>query len=424
MLIRLQPPQWKVFRSPARFRVLVAGRRFGKTYLSLIELCKAAWKPGSLVWYVGPSYKQAKRIAWGPLKQMTRPYWRSKPNETDLRVELTTGGTVCLRGADNYDSLRGNGLDFLVLDEYASIAREAWPQVLRPALADKRGRALFIGTPHGYNHFFDLHQAAQNMSDWETFQFTTAQGGNVSREEIESASHELDERTYRQEFQASFENLTAGMVYYAFSRSENVHPVRYNPQLPIFWSLDFNIDPMCSVIGQRDGDHVNILAELVLENSNTPEACQAFFKRAGPWLSGPRGGTQIEVYGDATGDSRRSSASRTDWQIVKEYLDRLPSRVTYHQSKANPPVKDRVNCVNAMLRNHAGERRLMVDPGCKELIQDLERVHWKTDPHGNVQAEIDKSDVKRSHLSDALGYMIAKEFPMRQKGGSKPGIMQ
>jgi hypothetical protein len=423
-MIHLKPPQSDVFLSNARFRVLVAGRRFGKTYLAMVELCRAAWNPGRLVWYVGPTYKQAKRIAWRPLKDMTRRYWKSKPNETDLRIELITGGTICLRGADNYDSLRGDGLDFLVLDEYASIAREAWPEVLRPALADRRGRALFIGTPHGYNHFYDLHREAQNKTDWAVFQYTTEQGGNVAREEIELATHELDERTYRQEFQASFENLTAGMVYYPFSRADNVRPRQYDPRLPIFWSLDFNIDPMCSVIGQREGDRVHILAELALPDSNTNAAFRAFVERAGPWLSAPRGAAPVDVYGDATGATRRTSASRTDWQIVKECFGSLSCRVTYHQTKANPPVKDRVNCVNAMLLNHAGDRRLTVDPGCKELIQDFERVHWKTDPHGNVQAEIDKSDPKRTHLSDALGYMIAKEFPMRQKGGGMAGIAQ
>jgi hypothetical protein len=98
--------------------------------------------------------------------------------------------------------------------------------------------------------------------------------------------------------------------------------------------------------------------------------------------------------------------------------------VTYHVPRANPPVKDRVNCVNALLRNQAGEWRLVIDPGCKELILDLERVHWKSDPHGNALVEIDKADVNRSHLSDALGYMIAKEFGMRPKAGAGVGIMQ
>ena len=423
-MILLKPPQWEVFQSTARFRVLVAGRRFGKTYLAMTELCRAAWNPARLVWYVAPTYKQAKRIAWRPLKELTRPYWKSRPNETDLRIELVTGGTICLRGADNYDSLRGDGLDFLVLDEYASIAREAWPEVLRPALADRKGRALFIGTPHGYNHFFDLHQSARNQPDWQVFQYTTEQGGNVSREEIALAGRELDQRTYRQEFQATFENHVAGLVYYAFSRTDNVRPATYDRRLPIFWSLDFNINPMCSIIGQREGDQVTILAELALPNSNTLEACQAFLERARPWLPGPRVGIQVDIYGDATGDSRRTSASRTDWQIVKDFLKPHPYRVAYHQTGSNPPVKDRINCVNAMLCNQAGDRRLTVDPGCTGLIQDFERVHWKTDSDGNAQAEIDKSDTQLSHLSDALGYMIAKEFAMRSKGGAMPGIFQ
>jgi hypothetical protein len=274
-MIKLKPPQWEVFNSDARFRILVAGRRFGKTFLSLVELCRAAWSKNSLAWYVAPTYKHAKRIAWKPLKEMTRPYWSSPPNDGDLRIELITGGTICLRGADNYNSLRGDGLDFLILDEYASIAKEAWPEVLRPALADKQGSALFIGTPHGYNHFYDLFQKAKDEPSWATFQYTTAEGGNVAAEELESATHELDERTYKQEFEARFENLTGGLVYYGFDRERNVRPQQFNPQLPLFWSLDFNINPMCSVIGQRHGKSVYVLDELVLPESNTAAACEA-----------------------------------------------------------------------------------------------------------------------------------------------------
>jgi hypothetical protein len=114
--------------------------------------------------------------------------------------------------------LRGDGLDFLVLDEYASIAREAWDAVLRPALADRQGRALFIGTPRGFNHFHELFEGAEARPDWEAFQFTTAEGGNVPAEELVSAAHYLDERTYRQEFEASFVNLGIGRVYYSFER--------------------------------------------------------------------------------------------------------------------------------------------------------------------------------------------------------------
>jgi hypothetical protein len=251
-MVHLKPPQWAVFGCDQRFRVLVAGRRFGKTYLAMVELCQAAWGSGRLAWYVAPTYKQAKRIAWKPLKEMTRPYWAGKPNETDLRIDLISGGTICLKGADNYDSLRGDGLNFLVLDEYASIAPEAWTEVLRPALADREGRVLFIGTPQGFNHFHELVERADTLPDWKSFQFTTAQGGNVSPKELESAAQDLDERTYRQEFEASFETLGVGRAYYPFDRVRNAKNIAFSPQLTVCWSLDFNMNPLCSVLAQAE----------------------------------------------------------------------------------------------------------------------------------------------------------------------------
>jgi Terminase large subunit, T4likevirus-type, N-terminal len=269
MTVSLKPPQSEVFTCGSRFRIVVAGRRFGKTYLALIELIRAAWGPGRLVWYIAPTYKQAKRIAWKLLKKLTRPYWASKPNETDLSIELAGGGTIALRGADNYDSLRGDGLDFVVLDEFASMSSALWPEIVRPSLSDRQGRALFTGTPHGFNHFYDLVQIAQGRQDWATFQFTTEQGGNVPVWELEQAADEMDERTWRQEFRASFETSGQGLVYYAFDRSQNVRSLDYDPRYPLCWSLDFNVNPMCSVIGQNIGDEIHVVDEMILMQSNT-----------------------------------------------------------------------------------------------------------------------------------------------------------
>src|ERR1700722_4793779 len=269
MKIKLKPPQGIVFDSLARFRILVAGRRFGKTYLAIVELIRDAWGPGRIVWYVAPTYRQAKRIAWKALKAMTKPYWAKTPNETDLTIELISGGTISLRGADNFDALRGCGLDFIVLDEYASMNPAAWTEVLRPALADRQGRALFIGTPHGHNHFYDMYEAARDQANWARFQFTTEQGGNVALEELQSATVELDPCTFRQEFQAMFERNGVGLVYYAFSREHHVRSLSYDPKHPLFWAVDFNIDPLCSVIGQIINNRVYILDELILPNSNT-----------------------------------------------------------------------------------------------------------------------------------------------------------
>src|SRR6266853_623745 len=287
MNVRLRKAQWRVFGHVARFRVLAAGRRFGKTYLALTELCRAAWSPGRKVWYVAPTYKQAKRIAWKNLKQMTEGFWASKPNETDLTIELACGGTISLRGADNYDSLRGDGLDFIVLDEYASMAPEAWTEVLRPALADRQGKALFIGTPLGRNHFFDLYEAIPGRPGWTRFTFTTAEGGNVPIDELQAATHEMDEKTYRQEFQASFENLGVGLTYHAFDRQHCVRNLQYNRSLPLYWSLDFNMNPLCSVLGQIAHGRVHILDELILPDSNTLAACEEFLDRTRKWTTAP-----------------------------------------------------------------------------------------------------------------------------------------
>jgi hypothetical protein len=423
MNVVLKLPQKKVFLCTERFRVLVAGRRFGKTYLALTELCRAAWGPCRLAWYVTPTYRMGKSICWKPLKEMTRPYWAGKPSETDLRIELTCGGTICLRGADNYDSLRGDGLDFLVLDEYASIAPEAWSEVLLPALADKQGRALFIGTPQGHNHFHELVERAETLPDWKAFHYTTAQGGNVTLQELESAAQEIDERTYRQEFEASFENLGVGRAYYAFDSTQNVRKLRFDRRVSLSWTLDFNMNPLCSVVAQVYNGMVYVLDEMILPDSNTLSACEELLSRTQKWAGGMP--LAIDVYGDATGEQHRTSASRTDWQIVKEFFGRYKDRfsASFHVPSANPPVKDRINCVNAKRCNHAGQNRLLVDPSCKHLIKDFEQVSWKSDSHGNTLADLDKSDPMRTHVSDAVGYLIAREFPMREMRGERSGPM-
>jgi len=160
--------------------------------------------------------------------------------------------------------------------------------------------------------------------------------------------------------------------------------LKHDPRLPLFWSLDFNINPMCAVIGQRDGEWVHVFDEIVLADSNTAAACEEFLKRAEPWFRQSHPPVQVDVYGDATGDARRSSASRTDWQLVRDFFGQHQDRcrASFHIGSSNPAVRDRVNCVNAKLLSQAGDRKLLIDPRCKHIIQDFERVHWKTDANG------------------------------------------
>jgi hypothetical protein len=129
------------------------------------------------------------------------------------------------------------------------------------------------------------------------------------------------------------------------------------------------------------------------------------------------------VYGDATGDSRHSSADKTDWHLVRNFFERHSGqyRVEVRIPSQNPLVKARVNAVNSMLCTYNEQRRLLVDPKCRELIKDFERVCWKSDLHGNVQKDLDKSELLRTHVSDAVGYWVAREHPLRGVGGFMGG---
>jgi hypothetical protein len=409
----------RVFHSPARFRILVAGRRFGKTHLALTEMLHFAQVPGRVIWYVGPSYRQAKRIAWNRLKSLTRPYWAKTPSETDLSIQLSFGSTLAIRGADRPDSLRGDGLDFVVLDEFASMRPEAWTEVLRPSLSDRHGRALFISTPKGRNHFYEHFEYAKTDPHWAAFQFTTAQGGIVDAEELNQAARQLDSECYRQEFEAEFTGMGLNRAYHAFDRNKNVYPMTFEIYHPLIWSIDFNVNPMSMLLLQRMGENVYVFDELILQNANTDAACNAFWQRTREFVENNPRPLVVHVYGDASGHQRRTSASATDWTLIRQFFARTMPHFVYeiHSNSTNPAVRDRVNCVNSRLQSAAGEARLFIDPRCQELIRDLEQVVWAIDSNGQVSTELDKSDPARTHASDALGYFIAPSFPLRPFGG-------
>jgi hypothetical protein len=412
--LKLREKQMLVYNYPARFRVVVAGRRFGKTHLALAEMLRAAALKGRFVWYIGPSYPQAKRILWDRLKDYTRQHWSDRPSETDLSVHLDSGSTISIRGADRPDSLRGNSLDFVVLDEFASMRPETWSEVIRPALSDREGHALFLGTPQGCNHFFDLFEQSKTTPDWAGFQFTTAQGGNVRAEELVSAAAHADPQTFSQEFEAVFTGVGRNRVYYAFDRATHVQEVPFSPNLPIVWSLDFNVNPMCMLLMQRSGDGVYVFDEIVIQpDANTEAACQAFYERTKA-LPGNRP-FEVEIYGDSSGYQRRTSGTATDWTLIREFFTRFYAfyRPSIRATASNPAVRDRVNCVNSRLHNALDEHHLYIDLRCRELIRDLEQVTWALDATGRPTGELDKSDRARTHCSDALGYYIAHIFPLR-----------
>lgn len=393
----LSKAQQSIAESDKRFRVVVAGRRFGKTHLAIRELCYHAKEPNREVWYVAPTYRQSKQIVWKKLKSKLQDLrWIKKVNESELAIILKNGTTIALKGADNADSLRGVGLDFIVLDEFADIDDEAWYEVLRPTLSDKQGKALFIGTPKGIGNWaYDLYQQYQDNGDWESFQYTTIDGGNVKPEEIESAKRDLDARTFRQEYMATFETFS-GRIYYNFERTANI--TKYTNDIPdvIYVGMDFNIDPMSAVIAVRHNDDLYIIDEIRMFSSNTQEMVDELKTRY------PK--QRIWVYPDPAARQRKTSAGgQTDLSILSNagFVVKAPNSHT--------PVRDRINSVNSRLCDATGTRKLFVDPKCKHTIESLERQVYKEN-----SSQPDKEG-GYDHMNDALGYMIDYLFPVKRE---------
>ena len=195
MKLNLTKPQLKVFKAKQRFKVLVSGRRFGKTFLAICEIMKYASQTNQKIWYVAPTYKQAKTICWADLKGLlTKFNWIDDVNESDLHITIKqTGSQIWLKGADNYDNLRGVGVDFLCLDEFADIPPKAWYEVLRASIADRIGNVLFLGTPRGFGNWaYELFLKEQTDKQWKSIKYTTLEGGIVTKDEIEQAKRDLD----------------------------------------------------------------------------------------------------------------------------------------------------------------------------------------------------------------------------------------
>jgi predicted phage terminase large subunit-like protein len=208
--LELLPWQQAVMSSEARFKVIAAGRRTGKSYLAAISLILAALneKEGK-VFYVAPTQGQARDVMWHSIFDIAGDIIE-RSHVNNLEITLAGGNTIFLKGADRPDTLRGVSLKHLVLDEYAFMKPDVWEAILRPALADRKGSMMAIGTPEGRNHFYDLFTGADEWPDWDNFHYTSFDNPLVDPAEIEHARQTLPAFAFQQEFMASFDARTSG----------------------------------------------------------------------------------------------------------------------------------------------------------------------------------------------------------------------
>jgi len=345
----------EILNDPARYKIVSSGRRFGKSYFSVLFLLNKPLEANERRWIVFPTYRQAKMVSWNLLKSIFANK-QATINETELSITLDNGAKIELKGADKPDSLRGVSTTMVVMDEYSYMKENVWGEIIQPTLAENKGSALFVGTPSGLNHFYDLYVKGQsNDSDYKSWQFTTLEGGFISEEEVENAKKNLDKRTFQQEYEASF--LTAAnRCAYNFNRDTHCRVMEKSPRM--FWGIDFGVASYMTALlmCENTAGEVYVFDEIGLQNSNTFELAKLMQEK----------GKGLPCYPDPAGKARTSNSTKSDHKILQD------SGFTVIAKKSNPTQKDRLNALNRMLEDATGKHKLFINPKCKNTIRDLE----------------------------------------------------
>jgi Terminase large subunit, T4likevirus-type, N-terminal len=321
--------------------------------------------------------------------------------KSDGELELVgSNATILLRSLEEPERLRGTNLAWFGIDELSYAREEGWVR-LEARLRDPRAeilRGFGVWTPQGHDWLYRrfIHQVVAGYACIRAKAFENRYLLERTPDYYERLESSYDPRFYQQEVMGEYLNSRTDRVYHCFKREVHVAKSNYDLNKTLFWALDFNVSPMTSVVAQQSGETLAVLDEIVLDRATTEEACQEFENRYGRHCNG------LEIFGDASGNNNHSTGS-SDYSIVQQYLSRARiSKVRMRVPSKNPAVLSRVRRVNSCLTNALGEVRLQIDPKCKELIKDLEEVVFK--PESGV---IDKTrDLKRTHASDALGYLI------------------
>jgi hypothetical protein len=350
--------------------------------------------------------------------------------KSDNAVDLhEPNSRILFRSLDQPERLRGLNLGWFACDELSYAKEQSFDRLLGRLRHPKaRFKSAFaVWTPNGHDWVWRRFIGPERIH--AAIYAKPFENKHVNPDEYYGRLKlAYDERFYRQEVLGEYLATFGGQAYYTFDRTLSLRKMEFDPRHPLLWALDFNIDPACSVYGQivdestredklsgRGREILRVLGELVLPDTRTIEHAERFLTVIKPYLA--QGLQQIRVYGDATGDNRQRTSLKTDWQQVKDTMRaNLSIPISYRIPTSNPSVRGRIATVNGMIRNSAGERRLFVDHSCKELINDFEQVAWKRDAHGTALDELAKKDPKRTHLSDALGYMVWQECRPHQPG--------
>lgn len=400
--LRPHAEQSALWRSSARFRAVIAGRGSGKTELArrfiVRNLPIRKKHPDPKYFYALPTFMQAKRVAWQRIKNLVPKHWlASPPSESELVIRTIFGSELYVVGMDKPQRIEGTQWDGGILDESSDQKPKIFDLTVRPALVERTGWCWRIGVPKRHGIGAADFYAFADRDDVEFFTWTSE--SILTPEEIADAQHTLSKDDYDEQFLAQ-RIKQRGLCFHAYDDMLNVRETVYDSTRPLIVGSDFNVDPMSWVIAQDNKQHNELYVhdELFIRNTNTQATLDALHSRfashQGGWI----------FHGDATGAARKTSASKSDYLLIKGDERFKPKQVLYPRS--NPYVVDRIASCNALMCNALNERRLFVHPRCKHLREDLVNRSWK--PGLNEPA--DSGDI--GHITDALGYIIYMRFPI------------
>lgn len=390
--MKLTPSQSLIAQDKHRFRVVNCGRRFGKTYLSVLEMvAKAVYGNDRYIAYIAPTYAQARDIAWQELKRVCHPI-ADNINESrlEITVKTTQGGTstISLRGWESIETLRGQKFHFIVVDEIASMRNWSsnWQEVIRPTLTDYKGEALFISTPKGFNHFYDLFNLQNDPvkgKDYKSFHFTTYDNPHIPKEEVDKAKEEMNENSFAQEYLADFRKQT-GLVYKEFDRKLHL----YEGEIPrsvreYIGGVDFGFRNPCAVLHIKvDSDGHYWVTEEWYKTERSEEQIGEYIKSC--------------QFNSVFPDPENPSAI--------DILNKKGVNVR-EVTKGKGSVISGIDAVRNLLK----QNRLHIHKDCVNLIWEMETYTYKEKrPDSNEPEEPIKEN---DHAVDALRYVLMTHSP-------------
>ncbi len=406
-----EPCQWDIHNSDKRFRVNIQGRRSGKSYASAREAEVAIYTPETRGWVVAPTYDLAAKIGREIHQNLVLnqqfAITKRMVGGSMFSATFKNGSEVSLKSAENPDSLIGEGLDWLIIDEAAILPKRTWEQYLRPTLSDRSGWVLFVSTPRGFNWLYDLYIRGQSSDypEWESWQHAS-HGSRYFRDSVENLKHELTKETYLQEYEAQFTSF-AGKVY-PFSRDVHVKRLDRNDAWETYCSIDFGYRMPAVVwfqVGKVGGEHeVHIIDEIAhTTDIRTDELADKILAKGYPVQ---------KYFCDPAGEGVQSSSGLGDVQVFRR---KGISPLSHKTDKISRSIPSGIDLVRSYLENAEGNARLFIADTCKGIIADFENYRYPEKKEDRKLKDEPLKDGYHDHGMDAVRYFFTNRFPIRKR---------